>query len=151
MPLKFVALAVAVLLLAGGSASAQTCLHGSDETPREAERRALALSGVRVINSAQANRLNPVPLEQLADSPAVRAMRAEVGPLGDAARVMRFDREEILPGWRMHFVLGARGYALMLRDTRDFCGFTYSSNETGEIVQGYPIARGLPRLLPTSE
>lgn len=150
MPLKLVVATLGVLFVCG-SAAAQTCLHGSDEIPREAERRALALGAVRVVSSAQANRLNPVSLEQLSDSPVVRSMRAESGPLGDAARAMRFDREEMLPGWRVHFVLGARGYAIALRDSRDWCGFTYSSNETGEIVQGYPIARGLPRFLPTSE
>jgi hypothetical protein len=129
-------------------ASAQTCLHGKDELPAENSRRLQALSAIRVVNTAQVNRRQFVPLAQLADSPATQAMRSEGGPAGEAARAMRFDREEMLPGWRVHFVLGPDSYSIALRDTRDPCGFTYLSDESGVIVQGYPITRGPSPLLP---
>jgi hypothetical protein len=136
-----IGLTVACLVAYAAPAFAQNCLHGSAESDREKERRTQALAAVRLINTAEANRPQLVSLSELSDSPAVRAMRAEGGPLGDTARALRFDREEVLPGWRVHFVLGTGSYSIALTDGRDPCGFTYFSNEKGLILQGRPITR----------
>jgi len=142
--------AAATCMTISSNAFAQTCLHGTDEVRQERERRLQAVAAVRIINTAEANRPSFVPLVELADSPVLRAMRAEGGSTGDAARAMRFDREEILPGWRVHFVLGGQGYSVALRDARDPCGLTYVSDESGVILRAYPITRERSPLLPTT-
>jgi hypothetical protein len=147
MWLKLTVLGVICLSLCRGEAQAQTCLHGRGELPAEEQRRMQAVTAVRIINTAEINSPGFVPLEDLGNAPNVQALRSDSGRGGDTARAMRFDREEILPGWRVHFVLGDRGYSVALSDTRDPCQFTLWSNEGGLIFEGRPITlRQSPRL-----
>lgn len=139
---------VLALLMSGATAaSAQTCLHDGRETPAERTRRTDALTAVRLINTAEAGLKLFRDLPELANAPAVMVMRSEGGQTGKVARAIHWDSDELLPGWRAHFVVTDNRYALSLRDTRDACGFTYSTNETGLIVEGYPIGQGGLRLL----
>jgi hypothetical protein len=139
MWLKLVVLGVVSLSLCRGEALAQTCLHGRGELPAQEQRRMQALGAVRIINTAEINVGRYAPLEQLANAPNVQALRSDSGPGGETARAMRFDRDEILPGWRVHFVLGDTGYSVSLTDVRDPCQFTFWSNETGVIYEGRPF------------
>jgi hypothetical protein len=142
MQLRLKMAVVAACTLIGGSVgSAQTCLHESGELPRDAQRRRQALTAVRIINTVQSINRQFVTLAQLANSSAMQSMRSESGQNGATARAMRFDGDELLPGWRVHFVLGSDSYAISLRDSRDPCGFTYWSDESGEVLSGGPITR----------
>ena len=114
------------------------------------ERRTEALRAVRMFNSAAtAGRSGPlvprVPRQalppypswsDLAMSGSVATWRADGGPMGDLARKIRWGDEEPLPGWHMHWIANGDGYAFTLTDMRDRCGFSYSSDERGAILQG---------------
>jgi hypothetical protein len=60
---------------------------------------------------------------------------------------MDWGSDEPLPAWRIHFVAQARSYGFRLTDLRDPCSLSYSSDETGIIVEGNPIETGT-RLVP---
>jgi hypothetical protein len=64
--------------------------------------------------------------------------------MGDVARRMQWGSEEPLPGWEIHHVTRDSAYAFSLTDTRDSCGFTYYSNDTGTVIEGHPV-RGAGR------
>jgi hypothetical protein len=77
--------------------------------------------------------------EELASSPSIATLRGMGGPMGDIARRMQWGTEEPLPGWQIHHVTRGSAYAFSLTDTRDPCGFTYYSNDSGTIIEGHPI------------
>jgi hypothetical protein len=86
-------------------------------------------------------------------SPLLAQLRGMGGPLGELARRIRWGEAEPLPGWEIHYVSGATGFAFSLTDTRDPCRFTYSSNDTGVIVEGQPAESrrgGFTPLRPTT-
>jgi hypothetical protein len=150
-------MAVAVLVWAAAPAFAQNaqirpmCLHGADESAAEAGRREEALAAVRVITqvlSRPSFSRTPYPSwEELADSPAVLQLRGLRGRDGDVARRLQWGAGEPLPGWTIHYLAAAAGYAVSLTDSRDSCAFTYHTNESGLIVAGIAI-QGRPGIVP---
>ena len=137
--------ALAVLIGMPEAGAAQACLHRTNETPAERQRRLDALTAVRSINFAEhsAQRIGRYrPLEEL--SSFLAAHRSDGGRLGDVTRRLRFDQSEILPGWEAHLLFDADSYILTVRDMNDPCGFTYTTDESDVIVQGHPIPRATP-------
>ena len=133
----------------------EMCLHsGPMEAPAEARRREDALGLVRMINTVAANRPNRTPAyrswDEIVNSPQVAALRGAGGPAGDLARKVQWGSDEPLPQWALHYIVGEGGYAFSLTDTRDPCAFTYHSNETGVIIEGQPITRRGPAIVPLS-
>jgi hypothetical protein len=118
-------------------------------TGPSSERRTDALRAVRMFNTAVAAErgspllprlprrpLPPYPSwSDLATSGMVGMWRTDGGPTGDLARKIRWGDDEPLPGWQMHWIANADGYAFTLTDMRDRCGFSYSSDERGVILQ----------------
>ena len=109
-----------VTILAFGAAAGAACLHGSDETAEQAQRRRAALHAVRYVNTAERMGLEKakryVPLSQVPGVPAA-------------------------DGFRLSLVSDNKAYMLAARDTRDACGFTYFTDETGLIYEAQPIKR----------
>jgi hypothetical protein len=142
---SWLALAAALWTTPALAQARDACLHSGVETPDEARRREEGLAAARLINSMTAGnvRLPNQPRyqtwEQLAGSQQVGTLRGMGGPLGDLARKIQWGGDEPLPGWRIHHVISATGFAISLLDTRDPCGFTYYSNESGVVVEGYPV------------
>jgi hypothetical protein len=132
------------LLIAPALAQAQVCLHRGFESPVEVRRREEALAAARLINSVMGRaRLPNQPAryqswEELAASPAIATLRA----MGELARNIQWGSSEPLPGWRIRHITGDEAYAFSLTDARDPCGFTYSSDESGVVVEGYPVENG---------
>jgi hypothetical protein len=121
----------------------QGCLHEMGETAAERARRTDALNATRLINNAL-GRLGGAAYpswEALADSPVVTSLRSRdvVGPAGELARKMVWGSDEPLTAWRSHYVAQRDAYAFSLRDLRDPCNFTYASDDTAVIVEGYPL------------
>lgn len=138
------AVLIAAALTSPGVAAAQDCAHGRDETPEERTRREDALQAVRLINAAQGTRPfmgGYIPWDRLGLSDYVISLRGDGSRGGELARRMNWGGSEVLPGWRVHFVATLRAYAFSLHDVRDPCGLTYSSDDTGAVVRGYPVDR----------
>jgi len=145
-------LVLAPMLLLGGSqaATAQERCSSSGPTP---QRRDEAFRAVRMFNSAalagrgapllpQLPRRTEAPYpgwSDLATSGSVAMWRADGGPTGELARKIRWGEQEPLPGWEIHWVANAEGYAFTLTDVRDRCGFSFSSDERGVILQGVTL------------
>jgi hypothetical protein len=133
-------------------AAAQMCLHDTNEPRGQMDRRQAALTAVRSLNAAeQMARLARGSYQPLLSlSPFLAPHRSDGGQLGDVVRQMRFDRDEILPGWRARLLVDGEAYVLTLEDTDDPCGFAYTSDATGMVRQGYPVGRvvALPRPQP---
>jgi hypothetical protein len=146
MRLSRVSWMVLGLALCAGPALAQArqCLHMGLETPAEVRRREDALTAAHLINMAmeRGTRLPYPTWEELASSPTVASLRGMGGPQGDVARRVQWGSEEPLPGWEIHHVRRENAYAFSLTDTRDPCAFTYYSNNTGTIIEGYPVRGG---------
>jgi hypothetical protein len=131
------------------------CLHTGLEFPAERERREEALAAARLINNVMTdrarlsnNRSTYPTWEELAGSP-ITALPGLGGAMGELARKIRWGSPEPLPGWRIRHVNDEDGYAFSLTDTRDPCGFAYFSDETGTIVEGYPVGGARrPGLVP---
>jgi hypothetical protein len=132
---------------------ARPCLHSGFELPAERTRREEALAAMRLINTLNANR-GPdqgrpyLAWDELGRSDALASLRGSGGPIGELARKIQWGSDEPLPGWRVHYVAAEDGYAFSLTDVRDTCGFTYSSNDTGAIVEGEVITNRGARLVP---
>lgn len=144
------ALSIAALLLSSRVGVAQSCLHGRAETADARNSRLDALRAARIINSAQgweARGGRFLPWDQLGSAGYVILLRGDGGPSGDLVRRMKWGEREVLPGWRIHFVVADDTYAFSLRDSRDTCGFTYASDESGVVLEAYPVERdgSLPR------
>ena len=122
----------------------QGCLHEGGETQFDRARRTEALNAARLINTAQVRARGGgayLSWEALATSPVVTALRGRdiIGAAGEVARKMIWGSDEPLPAWRIHYVAQRDAYAFSLTDQRDPCNFTYASNDTGVIVEGYPL------------
>ena len=138
------------------------CLHGSSESPLDRERRELASAAAWLIHDEALSHGAPVvtkrrmdgsPAEVLPPPPVPRwwlegsltegRLRFYVGPRRETGKAIRWGSEEPLPTWRIEWSLqgpDARGryrYAFRLIDTRDPCGFSYSSDDLR------PFRRGL--------
>jgi len=150
---------VSLIVLAVGFWSApavaqvrQACLHTGRETPVEAQRRQEAAEAADLINRLLGrlpNAKGPYPTwEDLAESRALPGYQSRSGATGDLARKMRWGTDEPLPGWRIHYVAGRNAYAFSLTDVRDPCKLTYSSNDTGVVIEGRPITNRSFRIVP---
>jgi hypothetical protein len=125
-----------------GTAYAQECLHGPDETPAEAVRRREALTAARNINTIQANRPGAAQglylrYEELASSPYASQMRNSTS--ATVTRISLNPGTDILPGWTLTLDVTSQGYWFMIKDTLDPCGFAYVSNHAGVIFNAEPI------------
>jgi hypothetical protein len=110
----------------------------------DTERREEALVAVRLIDRALMRvgsaRLTPYPTwEELANSAGLATLRGMGGEMGTVARKMRWGTARPLPGWVIHYVASRDAYAFSLTDTLDTCGFTYSSSDTGVVLEGQPV------------
>ena len=129
------------------------CLHGDGETAAEYQRRSDAFGAMhmidRVLMMASGPGRRAPSWEQLGASGAAAALRGLPGPVGDLARRFRWGEGEPLPGWSILYVrprdvLGqgvpaAAGVRFALRDERDPCGFTYSSEDPQVLPRGFKI------------
>ena len=119
-----VGLAVLVALALGSigvgrsvaQAPSESCLHGSDETPEQRNRRSLALRFTRHINTLQASAFPPNNAYQPAE---------------------RLTITESLPsGFNLRMSVSGRSYAFSVVDSSDPCRFGYFSDEVGIIFRG---------------
>ena len=141
-----VGIVLAIVFFMSVPAAAQMCLHDTNERRAQQNRRVAALIAVRALAAAEemvhlGNR-SYQPLAAL--SPFLAAHRSDGGQLGDVVRQMRFDRNEILPGWRAQLLVDGDAYLLSFEDIDDPCGFAYTSDATGMVRQGYPVGRVVP-------
>ena len=131
---RMMSIVAAMLTMATGTAYAQQCLHGPDETEEQAARRKDALSVTRLVNNIQANNTgakNGLYFHhfELATAPYVQKNRET--PL--LKRVALDPNEEILPGWKLTLDVASENYWFMVKDLKDPCGFAYISNKVGLI------------------
>ena len=136
---KALALTVVVFALTIGTAQAQQCLHGANETPEQAGRRTDALNAARTINNIQANQKTGSYFrhEDLVTAPWAVQMRQSASGL--AKRISLLPGTDILPGWTLMLDVGFNSYWFMIKDKTDPCGFAYVSNQTGLIYSAEPI------------
>ena len=128
------------LLAAPSSSFSQTCLHRGGESAAERQRRADALTAVNFINSAESSARRTGGYRQLSElSPFLAPHRSDGGRLGGVARQMRFDSDEVLPGWKAQLVVNADAYMLMMRDTTDPCGYGLASSDDGIVLEGQRV------------
>jgi hypothetical protein len=139
---QVVALVAIVIVMSAGTASAQQCLHGADETPDQAVRRREALTATRMIGTLQANGAGSrngqyFRVDELAAAPYAQTMktstnetmrRISLDPLGD-----------ILPGWKLTLDVSSKGYWFMIKDRTDPCGFAFLSTQDGLIYTAQPL------------
>ena len=155
---RLASILVGAAVLAGPAlAEAQACLHTGLESPAEARRREDALAAARMITGAmdRSARLPNQPAgyhtwEELGSSPVVAMLRGMGGPMGELARRIQWGSSEPLPGWRIQHVSADDAYAFSLTDTRDPCGFTYFSTESGAVIEGYPVDEGRRGIVPVT-
>ena len=133
--------------------SQDRCLHGDDETAAEYQRRSDAFAAMHMIDRVLGMFVGPrrhwPSWEELAGSGAIASLRGMPGPVGDLARRFRWGEGEPLPGWTILYVRprggpgqgvpAAAGVRFALRDERDPCGFTYSSEDPQVLPRGFKI------------
>ena len=128
------------------------CLHNGAESRTDARRRQEALGAAHLINRVllrvPASRAPYPTWEDLANSSVVDSYRGMSGTVGDLARKMEWGMSEPLPGWTIHYVAEKDAYTFTLTDSRDPCQFTYTSNDTGTIIQGSAISKGTFGVVP---
>jgi len=136
---KTLAISVIVLACAIGTAHAQQCLHGANETPEQAARRTDAVNAARTINNIQANQKTGSYFrhEDLVTAPWAVQMRQSTSEF--AKRISLLPGTDILPGWTLMLDVGFNSYWFMIKDKTDPCGFAYVSNQTGLIFHAEPI------------
>ena len=142
---KFRQLAALIVFGVGfatGTAAAQECLHGSNESAEQVARRREALTATRLINTIQANRPGAATglylrYEELADSPYALKMGESTNEM--IKRISLKPHTEILPNWQLTLDVTEKAYWFMIKDTLDPCGFAYISNQTGLIFRAEPI------------
>ena len=128
--------------LVAGTAYAQQCLHGANETADQATRRREALTATRTINNIQANQPGAVKgqylrHEELASSPFAVRMRESSNET--VKRMSLKPGSDVLPNWQLTVDVTTRGYWFMIKDKTDPCGFAFVSNQAGVILQAEPI------------
>jgi hypothetical protein len=137
---QLVAFAAVVIVMSAGTASAQQCLHGADESAEQAQRRREALTATRTINNIQANRGNsPVYFrhDELAAAPYAQRMRTSTSEI--ERRLSLSPLEDMLPGWKLTLDVSPTGYWFMIKDTTDPCGFAFVSTQAGLIYTAQPL------------
>jgi hypothetical protein len=142
---------IALLILAACTTSAPAeaqaqlgCRHEGPETRAARQGREEALAAMRMINSLLVMRAPGQPFpswEELANSPQLPALRSDGGRTGELARTIQWGAAEPLAGWPIHYVATADRYAFSLTDRADPCRFTYSTDDSGVIIEGYPITQ----------
>jgi len=123
------------------------CLHEGAETAIERQRREEALAAVRLTNQvvglAMAFRVRPgnasYPSWDEVAVAGVRMGRMDGGQMGRLARQLQWGADDLLPGWRVHYIADRNGYAFSLADSRDLCGWTYFSDERGLVAEGHTL------------
>jgi hypothetical protein len=148
----------AIVAIAAVPASAQIprapqCLHEEFETALQAQRREDALTGAdlinRVLGRKSAGTAYPAAWDAIAKWPSLSDFRGMSGRQGDLARKIAWGSEEPLPGWHIHYVAAPTAYAFSLADMRDPCRLTFSSDESGVVVEGRPTSTRPPfRIVP---
>jgi hypothetical protein len=128
------------------------CLHGENETDVQSQRRVEALDAADLINRLIDRRPRGTAYptwEALGKSQMVNSYRGMAGKWGDLVRKIDWDTDQPLPGWQIHYVAAADGYAFSLSDLRDPCQFTFASNDTAMVIQGRLADRsGQVRVIP---
>jgi hypothetical protein len=142
MRTHFVTFVVLCLGFAGGTAYAQECLHGPNESADQAARRREALTATRNINNIQANQPGAAKRqyfrhEELSASPFAARMRESTNET--VKRMSLSPGTDILPDWTLTLDVTSQGYWLMIKDKVDPCGFAYVSNQVGVILHAEPI------------
>ena len=148
MRLKKWAWVIPVLMICASGSRAQTCLHGTNESAEQSQRKGQALNAVRVINTAEAWYFNEnkkyAPLEVLANSPAMEAVKKSAGLWGESARTISLDpKTDIVPGFEIHLTTNGAKYSVSVRDKTDSCSFSFFSDQQGVIFFGQPIGTTL--------
>ncbi len=128
--------------LAAGTAHAQQCLHGANESTDQAARRREALTAARTINNIQANQPGAAKgqflrHEELSSSPF--AVRMRESPNETVKRMSLNPGTDVLPNWQLTVDVTTQGYWFMIKDRMDPCGFAFVSNQAGFILQAEPI------------
>ena len=139
------ALLTVAVLAAPSAGFSQGCLHRGGETASERQRRGDALAAIHFINSAEsaARRTGAYrPLSEL--STFLAPHRSDGGRLGEIARQMRFDNDEVLPGWTVQLVADTDAYLVMMRDKMDPCGYGYASADDGIVLEGHRVGPPQP-------
>ena len=129
-------------LLSIRPASAQQCLHGTDETSDETSRRRQALTAARTVNTIQANQpgaRNRSYLRHVDLSGSPYAQKLQQSTDETLKRISLRPEDEILPKWKLTLDVTESGYWFMVKDLADPCGFAYISNQAGLIFQSEPI------------
>jgi hypothetical protein len=147
-----IAIGVVLWSIAPAAQVGPRCLHGENETRMQQQRREDAIDGADLINLilGRTRREGPYPTwEELAKSPLVSSALGASGRSGELARRIQWGAEQPLPGWLIHYVVGAEAYAFSLTDIRDPCQLTISTNDTGLVIEGRPAnVRGRMRVIP---
>jgi hypothetical protein len=113
-----IAAGAAVTALQPAAVQPRSCLHGSDETPEQANRKRQALQNARQINTAEANLFRPNNRYSL------------LGDLGVQSSPS---------GFAVNLVADANGYVFSIKDTQDPCFFAFFSDQDGVIYSAQPI------------
>ena len=124
-------------------ARAQECTHGNEENTQQQERRLLALSVARFVNTVEVNHKKQfgefLPFKDLPRSPIIEKINKE-GSTYRAYKAMSFAPDsEVIPGFEGRFLLNDGGYSFSLADKTDGCRFTYFSDERGVIYEAVVI------------
>jgi len=142
MPKYAAAFVVILMGLGTGTALAQPCLHGTNESSEQAARRIEALTATRTVNNIQFNQPGAVARQFFRHDELTRSPFGQrLGESTDETvrRISLSPEAEILPGWKLTLDLAQNGYWFMIKDTTDPCGFAYISNQAGVIFQAEPI------------
>ena len=132
-----VAFVVIPLGLGTGTAFAQQCLHGANETTDQATRRREALTATRTVNNIQFNRPGAPNRqffrhEELARSPY--ALRTGEAASETVKRMSLSPETEILPGCKLILDVTQNDYRFMIKDTTDPCGFSPRCTRPARVV-----------------
>jgi hypothetical protein len=111
--------------------SASQCLHGSDESGKQAGRRREALIAARALNTLQ--------MRQKATTGAFLDQAASLVQL-ELARMVDGNGGEIAPGWEFHLLTTGDSYLFSVKDAKDPCRFAFFSDNTGLIYTTRPIS-----------
>jgi hypothetical protein len=138
---SIVYLSLSVWLMTG-TAHAQQCLHGANESADQAARRREALTAARTINNIQANQPGAAKgqflrHEELASSPLAERMRQSSNET--MKRMSLAPGSDVLPNWQLTVDVTTQGYWFKITDKTDPCGFGFVSNQSGVILQAEPI------------
>jgi hypothetical protein len=125
-----------------GSAHAQACLHGPNESAEQAARKREALTATRNINNIQANQPGNrikqfLSYEQLDTSPFSSQMRKSTNET--VKSISLTPGTDILLNWQLTLDVTPQGYWFMIKDKSDPCAFAYVSNQQGVIYNAEVI------------